>query len=61
MYIAPPPDSQLQHYDYDIIMSFLYTVGVKSMSPVGIGLLFVILYNIPALHHNTNGFSIEIK
>ena len=36
------------------------TVGVKSMSPVDIELLFVILYNITALHHNTNLFSLEI-
>ena len=38
-----------------------YTVGVKSMSPADIELLFVILYNITALHHNTNLFSVEIK
>ena len=38
-----------------------YTVGVKSMSPADIELLFVILYNITALHHNTNLFSLEIK
>ena len=31
------------------------------MSPVDIELLFVILYNITALDHNTNIFSIEIK
>ena len=32
------------------------------MSPVDIELLFVILYNIIVLHHNTNVFSIiEIK
>ena len=40
----------------------VYTVGVKSMSQVDIELLFVILYNIIALHHNANVFfSIEIK
>ena len=38
-----------------------HTVGVKSMSPADIELLFVILYNITALHHNTNLFSLEIK
>ena len=38
-----------------------YTVGVKSMSPVDIGLLFVILYIITTLDHNTNIFSVEIK
>ena len=37
----------------------LYTVGVKSMSPVDIELLFAILYNITALNHNTNIFSIK--
>ena len=36
--------------------NIIYTVGVKSMSPVDIELLFVILYNITALHHNTNLF-----
>ena len=36
------------------------TVGVKSMSPVDIKLLFGNLH-ITALHHNTNIFSIEIK
>ena len=42
-------------------LTLLYTVGVKSMSPADIELLFVILYNITALHHNTNLFSLEIK
>ena len=37
------------------------TVGVKSMSPFDIKLLFGNLHNITALHHNTNIFSIEIK
>ena len=32
------------------------TVGVKSMSPLDTELLFVILYNITALHHKTNIF-----
>ena len=32
----------------------MYIVGVNS--PVDIELLFVILYNITALHHNTNIF-----
>ena len=36
------------------------TVGVKGMSPVDIE-LFVILYNIIALHHNTNVSFVEIK
>ena len=35
----------------------LYTVGVKSMSPVDIKLLFVMLCNyITTLHHNINIF-----
>ena len=38
-----------------------YTVGVKSMSPVDIELLLVILYNITSLHHNINTFSMEIN
>ena len=38
-----------------------YSIGAKSMSPVDIELLFVILYNIIVLHHNTNIFSIEIQ
>ena len=37
------------------------TVGVKSMSPLDIELLFAILYNITALDPNTNIFSIKIK
>ena len=32
------------------------TVGVKRMSPVDTELLFIILYNIIALHCNTNIF-----
>ena len=36
------------------------TVGVKSMSLLDIELLFAILYNITALDHNTNIFSIKI-
>ena len=36
-------------------------VDVKSMSLVNIELLFIILYNTTALHHNTNVFSMEIK
>ena len=38
-----------------------HTVCVKSMSPVDIELfsLFVILYNITALHHNTNIFLLK--
>ena len=39
----------------------IHTVGIKSMSPVDIELLFDILYNITTLHHNTNVFSTEIK
>ena len=31
------------------------------MSPVDTELLFIILYNIIALHRNTNIFSMEIK
>ena len=43
--------------------TLLYTVRVKSTSPVDIywNAIFVILYNIIALHHNANVFSIEIK
>ena len=33
-----------------------HTVGVKRMSPVDTELLFIILYNIIALHRNTNIF-----
>ena len=39
----------------------IYTVGVKSISPVDIELLFVILYNITALHHNKKVCSVGIK
>ena len=43
--------------------TLLYTVRVKNTSPVDIywNAIFVILYNIIALHHNANVFSIEIK
>ena len=34
----------------------IYTVGVKRMSPVDTESLFIILYNIIALHRNTNIF-----
>ena len=43
------------------IVHSTHTVGVKSMSPVDIKLLFGNLHNITALHHNTNIFSIQIK
>ena len=40
-----------------LLLWHICTVGVKSMSPVDIELLlFVILYNITALHHNRNLF-----
>ena len=35
---------------------YIYTVGVKRMSPVDTELLFIISYNIIALHRNTNIF-----
>ena len=38
-----------------------HTVGVKSMSPVDIELLFITLYSLTALHHDTNISSFEIK
>ena len=47
----------LPEYRYCTDTMYIYTVGVKSMSPADIELLFVILYNITALHHNTNLFS----
>ena len=41
---------------YIYTYTYIATVGVKSMSPVDIKLLFIILYNIIALYHNTNVF-----
>ena len=46
---------------FSLIYKLAITVGAKSMSPVDIKLLLGSLYNITALHHNTNIFSIEIK
>ena len=39
----------------------MYTVGVRSMNPLDNELSFATLYNITALDHNTNIFSIKIK
>ena len=47
--------------DVNVRFNLPHTVGVKSMSPFDIKLLFGNLHNITALHHNTNIFSIEIK
>ena len=38
------------------VLRNIYTVGVKRMSPVDTELLFIILYNIIALHRNINIF-----
>ena len=43
----------VRHIKYDFPIQH---VGAKSMSPVETELLFVILYNITGLHHNTNIF-----
>ena len=40
----------------DYMKMWAATVGVKRMSPVDTELLFIILYNIIALHRNTNIF-----
>ena len=58
-------DNDINYHLHDQISGWLrycrYTVGTKSRSLVDIGLVFVILYNIIAPHHNKNLFPIEIK